>query len=996
MQLENIGLMERSKIFADALNSALEIFTSDTDTSLGDLMSKSLFPIGNAVSLDRIIVFRVFGVENNSAGEIYRWDKSLGGTVPVDEALKALPITTALKRWVSIVSNDTCLSIRCSEFKDDEAVFLSPRDVKSILIVPVFTQGQFWGVVTFHDNTSERDFDEDCTALLRSTARLCANAIIREERAIITEQTMESLAYSKKLTDTLNKISAAMIQSNIGQLENTLYEGMGVITDSVNIHRVRIWKNITIQGKLHCTEVFEWSKGVERQKGNKYTVNVQYSEAIPGWEAALSQGEIINGPVSSMSAAVQAQLSPQGILSVLVVPVFFNSQFWGFVGFDDCYKERTFTENELIILHSAAQLWTGAVRRAEMENEISRAVELTGHMISEIEYQNRLLDSLNRISATVLQLDFYNFGSSINSCLGIMAEAVNVDRAYIWKNHIVDGRLVCTQIFEWSENAEPQQGSEYTVEISYDEHIPEWKERLSQGGCINARVRDMSLVEQEHLSPQGILSILLVSIYYQNQFWGFAGFDDCRNEREFLENEEMILRSASQLIANAVVRNETERKLADQNEFNRVMFEKAPIGLTTCDEDGRLLDCNDAILSNLGTTKQHYLEHFFDFSPEHQPDGQKSTDKMLNITRRALGGETFVTTWMHQTLKGEPIPTELLMTRVKLAEKFVGLGYVYDLRNINKMYEAVAEAEERASLLMEASPISYVLVDEDLCLVDCNSEAMRFFACSDKQHLLDNYWERFMPKTQPDGQNSLEKAKLLSAKSIPGKLNTFVWDYLSLYGEIIPAEISLTQFVYRDKKYVIAYIYDLRNIKRMEKNIKQLETEVDKIYFDALTGIHNRRFFEERLQRLINSLSRSGSYLSLMMVDVDFFKKYNDTYGHHEGDRCLKAIADILAQSVSRVDDFVARFGGEEFVLVLPNSDMDGAKAIAEKLLESVQKCNIPHSGNGVAGCVTVSIGVTTGRADKGRNADDFVKKADKMLYKSKQHGRNQYSFECL
>jgi diguanylate cyclase (GGDEF)-like protein len=178
--------------------------------------------------------------------------------------------------------------------------------------------------------------------------------------------------------------------------------------------------------------------------------------------------------------------------------------------------------------------------------------------------------------------------------------------------------------------------------------------------------------------------------------------------------------------------------------------------------------------------------------------------------------------------------------------------------------------------------------------------------------------------------------------------------------------------------------------------IRELEKEAEKIYYDGLTGIYNRRYLDEAMVRVLKSSSRSKSTLSLMMIDIDFFKHYNDTYGHSAGDDCLKTVAGIFSKCLLRSDDFVARYGGEEFVAVLPNTDENGARTIADKLLESVRRRNILHENSAVADHVTVSIGVATGEVVHTQMADDFIKLADKMLYKSKQGGRDRYSFESL
>jgi len=168
---------------------------------------------------------------------------------------------------------------------------------------------------------------------------------------------------------------------------------------------------------------------------------------------------------------------------------------------------------------------------------------------------------------------------------------------------------------------------------------------------------------------------------------------------------------------------------------------------------------------------------------------------------------------------------------------------------------------------------------------------------------------------------------------------------------------------------------------------------LEKVHYDALTGIYNRRYLEENMNQVVKFLSRSGGTLSVMMLDVDFFKKYNDTYGHDMGDICLKKVAGAIAECVGRADDFVARYGGEEFTVVLPNTDESGALIIAERLLEKVRACNIPHGESEAADCVTVSVGFTTGQVTHSQNAGDFIKRADEALYNSKHNGRNRYSF---
>jgi len=176
----------------------------------------------------------------------------------------------------------------------------------------------------------------------------------------------------------------------------------------------------------------------------------------------------------------------------------------------------------------------------------------------------------------------------------------------------------------------------------------------------------------------------------------------------------------------------------------------------------------------------------------------------------------------------------------------------------------------------------------------------------------------------------------------------------------------------------------------LSKTIQDLFTKAN---VDALTGIYNRRFMENNLEQIMEMLSRANGLLSVMMIDIDFFKRFNDAYGHDQGDVCLKEVARIMSSGIMRISDFAARYGGEEFVVVLPNTDEKGACIVAEKMLDRVRGLCIKHSGSTVCHYVTVSVGVTTGKVVYGQNWKQYIKRADEALYASKKNGRNRFTF---
>ncbi|WP_367619006.1 diguanylate cyclase [Pelotalea chapellei] len=159
---------------------------------------------------------------------------------------------------------------------------------------------------------------------------------------------------------------------------------------------------------------------------------------------------------------------------------------------------------------------------------------------------------------------------------------------------------------------------------------------------------------------------------------------------------------------------------------------------------------------------------------------------------------------------------------------------------------------------------------------------------------------------------------------------------------------------------------------------------------DSLTGLANRRWFNEAMCDEVRRAQRSGETLSLLMVDLDCFKNYNDHYGHLAGDECLRLVGRTLLASFKRAGDLPVRYGGEEFVVILPNTKATQSLKLAENLRRKVAHLAIPHSCSEVASHVTCSVGVVTAQASESRSADWFTFHADKALYQAKDAGRNR------
>ena len=188
--------------------------------------------------------------------------------------------------------------------------------------------------------------------------------------------------------------------------------------------------------------------------------------------------------------------------------------------------------------------------------------------------------------------------------------------------------------------------------------------------------------------------------------------------------------------------------------------------------------------------------------------------------------------------------------------------------------------------------------------------------------------------------------------------------------------------------------FHLAIIKARVQNHISLKMKTDQLetlaLVDGLTGIPNRRRFDEALEHEWKRAMRDGISLALIMADIDYFKAYNDNYGHGAGDLCLKAVAKALAGSLGRASDILARYGGEEFIAIMPDTEAEGAHLLAERWRAGIAALALPHQFSGVAEHVTISVGYASCKPEQGRSPAELLDLADKMLYQAKGQGRNR------
>ncbi len=203
---------------------------------------------------------------------------------------------------------------------------------------------------------------------------------------------------------------------------------------------------------------------------------------------------------------------------------------------------------------------------------------------------------------------------------------------------------------------------------------------------------------------------------------------------------------------------------------------------------------------------------------------------------------------------------------------------------------------------------------------------------------------------------------------------------------IILAILLISMYVFKSiqKDHTILEL----TTKKLKKANKKLENVS---YTDSLTSLHNRRYFNLVYEREIKRAKRKNNYITFMMLDVDFFKQYNDTYGHIEGDNALKTVSKVLKDTLQRPSDYIFRLGGEEFGVLLTDTDESNSAKLARDICDAIRDKKLKHENSSVNEFVTISIGIVCCVADDALDKDILISRADEMLYEAKETGRDRY-----
>lgn len=300
--------------------------------------------------------------------------------------------------------------------------------------------------------------------------------------------------------------------------------------------------------------------------------------------------------------------------------------------------------------------------------------------------------------------------------------------------------------------------------------------------------------------------------------------------------------------------------------------------------------------------------------------------------------------------------------------------------------EALLESEDRYRRLIELCPDG-VLVHAEGNVIFVNQSVCEIFGFNTHDEIVGRNLLNFV---HADSRESLNEVIKHAYANNGDTTSRYEAKFIRTDGENIHIEISGCTITYHGKPARLNILREVTERKIAEQKLQEANLILRHLSTrDGLTGIGNRRYFDEMFVKDWAQCSRYSKPLSLVMMDIDYFKAYNDTYGHLGGDHCLKNVAQALTQVLKRPSDTIARYGGEEFVVILPDVHAEGALIVAEKIRVAIEGLQMPHIQSKTSDFITVSLGVATISPSKFMDSQNLIHSADKALYISKKAGRN-------
>lgn len=427
---------------------------------------------------------------------------------------------------------------------------------------------------------------------------------------------------------------------------------------------------------------------------------------------------------------------------------------------------------------------------------------------------------------------------------------------------------------------------------------------------------------------------------------------------------------------------EETSSLKNERESMYQLMQNGPGMVVITDYQGKIIAVNNRAVKETGFTEEEILGQ----NPRLWNSGRQSKEFYEELWQTIKSGEIWEGTFCNQKKNGE-----LFWSRAIIVPVSDDSGEIVKFASVHDIITEQYRLRQRLQATVDTAKSAIITMGNSGVIESVNPATLEIFECLE-QDLVGQKIEVIMPETF----NLLNKYKETGKPLLLGERREETVE--TVRNKQFPADVEVNDFETDTGQKFVAIAIDRTEEVEYRNEIEELNEELAEknkyleqlSIVDPLTDLPNRRRFEEKLEENWERCLRDSQQLSVVLLDIDNFKDYNDHYGHPAGDDCLKKVAEVMNDTVKRAIDTVARYGGEEFIAILPETDLDGAGQLAEDLRREIEAAEVEHEKSEVSDVVTVSAGVATAVPKQDQDEWGLVEAADRALYEAKEKGRNQ------
>jgi PAS domain S-box-containing protein len=645
---------------------------------------------------------------------------------------------------------------------------------------------------------------------------------ITQQRRVISIQSRDIKKIDNLLRAVNHATNVLLTADENEDFKSSLLQGMEIVGNSVDTDCIEVWQNEMIDGELCAVIKHYWHSNKEMYQSSAVASHSFPYSATPDWDTRMAKGECIHGPISDLLPEDQDFIRSFGITSMLAIPVIIKNRFWGICCIDDYTKYRTFSEDEIDILRSCVLLFVNSILRNDMVQNIrDTSSQLEYALIQATDARNSMEKTFDTMTSVLNKSDIMIYVTDIDT------DEILFMNDYMKQQYKIEGDVIGQRCYE-----------------------------LLQSGMTERC--DFCPCHELDKEPEKVIT-----------------WEECstRTKKHYRKTDRYIDWPGGKKVH--IQHSVDITELITASEHIRIVFENAPVGLTIFDENLKFIDCNEAVLKLYGLTKEAYSDYFgsSSHSPEFQPDGSNSHDKSMEIVKRVMDGEMIKFEWVHYLPDGNLLPVELTLTRMASGDKFVGLSYLYDMREqirlreeIEKRKEAESMAGEHFKIMLDSMPLICNLWSKDGKIFDCNETAFKLYGCEDKESYFKNF-TKLSPEIQPDGITTTAEIAARELKKVfeEGKTE-FEYTAQRLDGTPLPQHVTLTRVHYKGDYIAVGYGRDLR--KR-----KQMAAEIEVMFENAPVGL---TVFDENFQ----FIDCNEAVLKIYGVTREFYSNFFGSASH--------------------------------------------------------------------------------------------------------------------